>query len=249
MPDFAISCVIPTCDREHLLNLTINSVLQQTRLPEEIIIVNNGKDPLVLNIHKKYNLKVFDIKKYAGLAKALNFGCSVAKGNYVAFLEDDDLWEKNYIKKLYEGISNNHEIYVSRIDKLENEKITKYKNANGNININNFFLYNPGVNISNLCVKKKIINKILRFDTTVKLGVDKCFVIDALLAGYNFKVLDHIQEICRFHDGPRASKNYFNIIESNILIYKKYKKYVNFFQRIKLIYKILIIFFLKEKNK
>ena len=78
------------------------------------------------------------------------------------------------------------------------------------------------------------------------MGVDKCFVIDALLAGYKFKVLDHIQEICRFHDGPRASKNYHNIIESNFLIYKKYKNHVSFLLKIKLIYKILVIFFLRR---
>ena len=37
-----ISCIIPTCDRKELLNITLNSVVKQTVLPKEILIMNNG---------------------------------------------------------------------------------------------------------------------------------------------------------------------------------------------------------------
>ena len=76
-----ISCIIPTCDRKELLNITLNSVVKQTLLPKEILIMNNGGedidyDYLNINNHKDYNIKIFNLPRYAGLAQALNFGSS-----------------------------------------------------------------------------------------------------------------------------------------------------------------------------
>jgi Predicted glycosyltransferases len=155
MRNIKISCVIPTCDRNNLLIETLNSVLSQTSLPDEIIIVNNGDQKLDLPLNKNVNIKIYNIIKYVGVAQALNFGVNISKGNYIAFLEDDDLWEQNYIKNIRESIETNYSVYVSRIDKLQKNKIIKYKNAINKINVNIFLTHNPEVIYQNLCVKKE----------------------------------------------------------------------------------------------
>ena len=249
-----ISCIIPTCDRKELLNITLNSVIKQTLLPKEILIMNNGSediddDYLNINNHKDYNIKIFNLPRYAGLAQALNFGSSVASSEYLAFLEDDDLWEENYIKKLSECITEEYKVYVTRIDRLKNGKIESYKNAKGKINLKNLFKYNPGINISNLCVNKKALFSISGFDTSIKVGVDKCAAIDFLLNGYEIKVLDHIQEIGRYHDGIRLSNRYLNMLNSQLSFFKKYKNKMNFIQKTRLFISIVNLkIFKKTKN-
>ena len=249
-----ISCIIPTCNRKELLNETLNSVLNQTILPKEIIIVNNGDtniDYKYLNIedHKKYNINIYNLPKKAGLAQALNFGSSIASSKYLAFLEDDDLWEKNYIKKLMESVTDEYKVYVTRIDKLKDGKIQSYKNAKDKINLNNLFNYNPGINISNLCVKKEALFDISGFDTSMIVGVDKSTAIDFILNGYEIKVLEHIQEIGRHHDGERLTNRYLLMLNSQVSFYKKYKKILSFNQKIKLIIKILYLKIFKKTNK
>jgi len=56
-----ISCIIPTCDRPEFLIEAINSVLKQTLLPAEIIIVNNGRGPLNLPPQIAEEVKIHDI--------------------------------------------------------------------------------------------------------------------------------------------------------------------------------------------
>ena len=253
MVNTKISCIIPTCDRIDLLKVTLQSVLKQTILPEEILIINNGLKTINFeNLnnpdHEKNHIKIFNLPKYAGLAQALNFGSSIAKGKYLAFLEDDDLWETDYIKKLSDSITSDYDAYVARIDRLKDGEITPYKNAKGKINVDNFFTHNPGVNISNLCISKEALFRISGFDTRIKVGVDKCVVIDLLLDNCKFKVLEHIQEIGRSHKGVRLSGSNKNMIESQLAFYQKYKKRMNFFQKIKLIRSILFYVLFKIKK-
>lgn len=249
-----ISCIIPTCNRKELLKITLDSVLNQSLLPDEIFIMNNGDsiiDFSYLNLspENNFNIKIVNLPKITKLAELLNFGSSLASSEYLAFLEDDDLWEKDYIKKLSESITPDFKVYVTRIDKLKNGIVSTYKNAKGKLSLKNLFSYNPGVNISNMCINKKALFSIEGFDTCLLVGIDKSLIIDFILKNYKIKVLDHIQEIGRQHDGVRLSNNYKNVINSQIAFYKKYKKHMNLMQRVKIIYSVLHLKVFKKINK
>ena len=241
-----ISVVIPACDRKDLIIETLNSVYSQTSLPDEIIIVNNGVEEITLKETSNIKTKVYKTIKYLGVAQALNFGVSVADGDYIAFLEDDDLWGKNYILNLRESFDNYCSAYVSRIDKLENNKITKYKNAYNKISIKNLLSFNPGINISNLCILKEAIFSVKGFDPNLKVGADRSMVIDLLIANHKFKVLENNQEISRFHEGYRLSRDYKSLISSHIKFYSKYRKIMNTKHKLKLIYKVLFLLIFKK---
>ena len=73
-------------------------------------------------------------------------------------------------------------------------------------------------------------------------------MIDLLLDNCKFKVLEHIQEIGRSHKGVRLSGSNKNMIESQLAFYQKYKKRMNFFQKIKLISSILFYILFKFKK-
>lgn len=94
-----VSVVITTYNRPYSLKKALNSVKKQTYSPIEIIIVDDaGKIP-ASKIVKDEKVRIVRHKKNEGLAAARNTGFRNAKGKYVAFLDDDDEFLPEKIKK------------------------------------------------------------------------------------------------------------------------------------------------------
>lgn len=112
-----ISVIIPTYKRPSNLLRAIKSVLYQTYSNWELIIVddNNNYDKyrketqeLINNFKKNYNIEIKYIKheKNKGGSAARNTGIRAANGEYIAFLDDDDTWEKNKLKEIVDTFKN-----------------------------------------------------------------------------------------------------------------------------------------------
>ncbi|AGH73261.1 glycosyltransferase family 2 protein [Edwardsiella piscicida] len=90
-----LSLIIPVYNTEMYLSACLESVFCQCDEDIEIIIVNDGSTDNSLDIIMKYkqnNEFVFIDKSNGGLSSARNSGLSVATGQYIAFLDSDDLW-------------------------------------------------------------------------------------------------------------------------------------------------------------
>lgn len=91
-----VSVIIPTRDRPSFLREAIESVSRQTCKNYQIIVVVNGPDnPLIteaMTIAAAAGCIVLRIDR-SGIAVALNAGIKAAKGEWLAFLDDDDVWE------------------------------------------------------------------------------------------------------------------------------------------------------------
>lgn len=96
-----VSIIIPTYNRTDYLKLTLESVLNQTFQDFEIIVVDDGTP----NTNNEVLCEKFDRVKYikiensGGPAKPRNKGILEAKGEYVAFVDDDDLWLPTKLEK------------------------------------------------------------------------------------------------------------------------------------------------------
>lgn len=90
-----VSTVIPTYNRRGKVRRAINSVLAQTVLPSEIIVVDDGSsDGTAEQLHQIYGDRVRVIsQKNAGVAAARNTGVSAASHELIAFLDSDDVWQ------------------------------------------------------------------------------------------------------------------------------------------------------------
>ncbi|BAT54333.1 putative glycosyl transferase [Nostoc sp. NIES-3756] len=89
-----ISIIIPAYNAEQTILETINSVLEQTFSDFEIIIVNDGSTDKTLEVVQSIEderLKVFCYEN-SGVSGARNRGISHAIGDYISFLDADDLW-------------------------------------------------------------------------------------------------------------------------------------------------------------
>lgn len=84
-----VSVIIPTRNRPEFLRAAVASVLQQTRVDFELLIVNDGS----LALPQFTDPRVRILENYeAGAVPARNIGVAAAQGDYIAFLDDDDAW-------------------------------------------------------------------------------------------------------------------------------------------------------------
>ena len=104
-----VSVIIPTYNGSNTILRAINSVLNQTYSNLELIIVDDcSKDntfEVVKNVKDK-RVKVLRHKKNRGGSAARNTGIKEAKGEYIAFLDDDDEWLSEKVEKQVEYLKN-----------------------------------------------------------------------------------------------------------------------------------------------
>lgn len=88
-----ISVIIPTLNRCHLLARAIQSVLQQTRPADEMIIIDDGSiDETAQFIKTQFPNVIYHFQPQQGVSSARNCGIRMATGNWLAFLDSDDEW-------------------------------------------------------------------------------------------------------------------------------------------------------------
>lgn len=97
-----ISVVIPLFNKEKQIARTLQTVLDQTYQDFEIVIVNDGStDGSVDEVKKFSDPKIRLInQENGGVSAARNRGIEEANGGYIAFLDADDMWEKEHLETL-----------------------------------------------------------------------------------------------------------------------------------------------------
>lgn len=192
-----ISCIIPTYNRNEFLIEAVNSVLNQTFPPDEIIIVNNGVSSVKLPDEMVEKVSVYNIVPNAGVSQARNFGAALAKGDYLAFLDDDDLWSEKYLENSFKALEDRVDVVVSRLDALLDDGIKPFKNIEGKIGVKHLLTYNPGINGSNMVLKREAFFKANGFDVRLATSEDKSLLIELIKAGFKITVLPSNQAIIR----------------------------------------------------
>lgn len=92
-----VSIICPCYNSENTIADTIQSIISQSYIHWELIVVDDCSTDQSLNVvntyqKKDYRVKCFPLSKNCGPAKARNYGISKAKGRYIAFIDSDDLW-------------------------------------------------------------------------------------------------------------------------------------------------------------
>lgn len=107
-----VSVIIPVYNGEKYISDAIESIEDQTYKNIEIIVIDDGSTDNTYNILKKYNNIKYVYQTNSGPAAARNHGIEISKGDFIAFLDCDDLYEKNKIEKQVIELISNREIDI-----------------------------------------------------------------------------------------------------------------------------------------
>lgn len=125
-----VSVIIPVYNVEKYLDRCVQSVLNQTLKEIEIILIDDGSTDSSLTICNKYAEKDSRVQVYSnkniGQGLERNFGIKKAIGKYIAFLDSDDQYKEDALKKLYQkAIENDADIVSGGYADVYSEKIIK----------------------------------------------------------------------------------------------------------------------------
>jgi glycosyltransferase involved in cell wall biosynthesis len=103
----SVSVVIPTYNRGHVVGEAIDSVLTQTVPADEIIVVDDGSTDATADVLGRFGGQIISIRQTnSGVSAARNAGICRATGDWVAFLDSDDVFLAHRIKVLHRDIVN-----------------------------------------------------------------------------------------------------------------------------------------------
>ena len=114
-----IAAVIPTFNRASLVSRALDSVMRQTFLPSEIIVVDDGSTDNTENlISEKYHSVSYLKTENKGVSAARNIGIKATKSEWIAFLDSDDEWLPQKLEKQIAKVSNKHSYKIVHCEEI-----------------------------------------------------------------------------------------------------------------------------------
>jgi len=207
-----ISIIVPAYNAEQTLLETIASVLQQTFSEFELIVINDGSTDQTLKLLSTVEdprLKVFSYPN-GGLPVARNRGISHAAGEFIAFLDADDLWTPDKLELQLAALQKCPEAGVAYSWTCNMDEKGKSFHAGesvffeGNV-YPQLLLINFIANGSNILIRREAIESVGEFDPTLASCEDWEFYL-RLAARWTFVVVPKVQILYRQSSGAMSSK-------------------------------------------
>lgn len=174
-----ISVIIPTYNMEKYITDAIDSALAQTYKNVEIIVVDDGSTDFTINILKKYNSKIkYFYQKNKGPSAARNVGIKYAKGEYIAFLDSDDVWLPRKLELQVKYFSENafrgliYTGYYTIDETGETVEIHKIEDFSKNKVLKDLFFKNVISTASTIMVNRECFEESGGFDENLAVAED-----------------------------------------------------------------------------
>lgn len=201
---YLVSVIIPVYNGASFLAGAIENVLAQNYRPLEIIVVDDGSTDTTADIAASYSDEVYYVyQDNVGPSVARNRGIKLAQGEFVAFLDVDDLWSENKLKlqtayllanptvKIVQGlIQDMHLVEPISSNKAQFEPLsTPYRY----------------INIGCALYRKSVFDKVGLFDETLTDNEDTDWFIRAWENGVAKVVLDEVTLFYRKHNANMSN--------------------------------------------
>lgn len=211
-----VSVIMPCYNASAYLREAVDSVLNQTYDKVEVIVIDDGSTDDSRNILGSYGEKIITIfQKNKGACVARNEGLKRAKGEFIQFLDSDDLLYENAIEIRLNTMDSKTDIVFGDYDQIdaEGKKIGEVQFANqgrwNQIKTLRFLLEKPArILINNLLHKRASMYQIGGFDALLPRHQEANLHLRLVAKKVRFSYLPIKVAKVRFHDSPdRISNN------------------------------------------
>lgn len=220
-----ISLIIPVYNRENVIKECIFSVLSQNYQNFEIVIVDDGSSDKTFEICQELANEEPRIKllktEHTGVSAARNKGIDIAKGEYIFFLDSDDVIHPFLLGALFEGMKCNNadiggtcvvnvlEKYWYKVEQKLAEKSVKGETVfkSNEESLNAIFLGSSPLNVIGGVMMRRDLIKETRFRTDLFIGEDYYFIYENLIKNASSVFLKQKWYYCRIHTN-NSSWNY-----------------------------------------
>ncbi len=193
-----VSVIIPIFNGENYLAESIASVLNQSFSPHEIIIIDDGSTDTSANIAQSFGDGVsYYFQPNAGIAAARNKGVEKANGDYLAFLDCDDLWTKDKLSLQIAAFKTDPSLdiafgHLEQFVSPELDEETKEK------------LHCPdeiiaGIHCGTMLIKQDAFNRVGLFETQFEIGEFVSWYMRAKELNLSIKVIPELVMRRRIH--------------------------------------------------
>ena len=243
-----ISIVIPYYKKKDYIEVTLKSIFNQSHKNFEVIIIYDDNKKEELSFLKKITkrnkkIRFIDNKKKIGAGLSRNKGIQNARGDYIAFIDADDIWKKNKLKYQLKFMQKNNSLVShTSYEIIKNNKKISTRNAKDYINLKDL-LKSCDIGLSTVMIKKKVfLSEKLRFPG---LKTKEDFVLWINLIKKNYKIYGIPKRLTKWRKLENSlSSSILQKLKDAFLVYNKHMKY-NFFLSIFYVL-ILSINFLKK---
>jgi len=187
-----ISVVIPLFNKGPQILDTIESAMDQTLPAEEILIIDDGSTDkaeqlvvaLILSDPKYQRVRLIS-QKNGGVSSARNLGVELSVGNYVAFLDADDIWERHFLEEISNLIDDfpKAKAYATRYQKVASGEqyvdplIRDQRELNSPKVLNDYFAISAKGDLpfmtSSVCIEKNVFDTLGGFPLKETMGEDQ----------------------------------------------------------------------------
>jgi glycosyltransferase involved in cell wall biosynthesis len=229
-----VSVVIPVYNAEKYIEQTIRSVLQQTEQDFEIIVLSDGsKDSsgdIIKSLQQVDKRLVYITKTNSGVSDTRNMGIGKAKGKYIAFLDADDVWLPDNLKRKIEALQLTGKKWVFSDHEMidENNRLLPQQErqlTSDNI-LSRLLLWEKGDVVpgpcSNIIAERRLFEEGVRFDTSLSSPADRDIAIQLAAKGEPAIVNDCLWQY-RIHSQSMSSQNLKVANEVTVFINKMKK--------------------------
>lgn len=231
-----VSVIIPTKNRPEMLAKAIQSVLNQTFTELEIIVVNDdGVDvkSVILRLNTRGNIVYKKHDRALDRSAARNTGIRAARGKYIAYLDDDDIYYPNHIETLVKFLENSEykiaytDAVMAQQEKQNGEYVTINRTVPYSLDFDKDKILVSNCT-PNLCLmhEKSCLDEVGLFDETLSTHEDWDLIIRL---SRKFDIA-HIKETtCEFtqrNDGTNTSShNRADFTRTREIIFNQYRQY------------------------
>lgn len=178
MPKFSV--IIPAYNCEKFIAETIESVFNQTYLDFEIIVIDDGSTDRTKSLINQYlsDKIIYIFQENQGVSIARNRGIDIAKGEYIAFLDCDDLWLPEKLEKQLELLEKKPQIalvfsdcyIIDSAGSILRRSFDKGNPPRGEV-FNELFMENF-IPLPTVVIRKKVFERIGGFDARFSIAAD-----------------------------------------------------------------------------